>query len=111
MGEADLQVPRVVWPAQFHVERQDQAIRGGERVLIRQDHAKAEGGWALLPLFFRRYEGKWSQDSRNPVVMLCTSKDNGPNIEDTFVVMRLETYASMLVPLVESDPSRYLRKE
>lgn len=72
---------------------------------------RAEGGWANLPLFFRRYEGKWSQDSRNPVVMLCTSKENGPNIEDTLVVMRFETYASMLVPLVASDPSRYLRKE
>lgn len=69
---------------------------------------RAVGGWKDLPFYFKRYEGERNQGSPHPVVMLCTSKDNGPNIEDTFVMMRLETYSRMLQSLVDNDPARYL---
>ena len=69
---------------------------------------RMEEGWKNLPSFFKRYEGTRNQGNPHPVVLLCTSKENGPNIEDTFVMMRLETYSKMLVSLVNNDPARYI---
>lgn len=70
-----------------------------------------EGGWCRMPETFKKYEGKYSQDSPHPVVMFLTSKDNGPNTAESFVLMRLEPFAGMLKSLVESDPARYLGED
>ena len=72
---------------------------------------RLEGGWAELPFYFKRYERERSQGSPHPTVMFLTSKNNGPNVDDTFVLMRLEPYSEMLKALVESDPARYLGEE
>lgn len=66
------------------------------------------GGWKNMPYYFKRFESERQNGNPHPVVMFITSKHNGPNVDDTFVMMRLETYAPMLKALVESDPSRYL---
>ncbi|MBU6278689.1 MAG: hypothetical protein KGN78_05540 [Actinomycetales bacterium] len=71
----------------------------------------SEGGWAKVPFHFRRYETERNQGSPHPVVMFVTSAHYGPNIEDSFVITRLDTFATLLVRLVESDPGRYLGKE
>ena len=67
-----------------------------------------EGGWAHTPEFFRRYERDRNDGSGFPFVMFLTSKDNGPNIEDTFVLTRLDTFATLLKNAVHADPARYL---
>jgi hypothetical protein len=71
----------------------------------------SEGGWAKLPFNFRRYETERNQGSSHPVVMFATSKRYGPNIEDTFVVLRLDSFAQILATAVAADPGRYLGKE
>lgn len=71
----------------------------------------SEGGWAKLPGHFKRYEIERNQGSPNPVVMIATSSHYGPNIEDSFVITRLETFARMLADLVQDRPDRYLGKE
>lgn len=71
----------------------------------------SEGGWAKVPLNFRRYETERNQGSPHPVVMFATSRHYGPNIDDTFVIMRLDSFAQILATAVAAEPSRYLGKE
>lgn len=67
-----------------------------------------EGGWAHTPEFFKRYERERNDGSGFPFVMFLTSKNNGPNIEDTFVLTRLDTFTALLANAVKADPERYL---
>lgn len=71
----------------------------------------SEGGWAKIPSHFKRYERERNQGSPHPVVMIATSSHYGPNIEDSFVITRLETFARIMADLVEDRPDRYLGKE
>lgn len=43
--------------------------------------------------------------------MFLTSKSHGNEISDSYVLMRLDTFAPMLKTYVESDPNRYLGKD
>jgi hypothetical protein len=72
---------------------------------------RLEGGWANVPYFFKRYETSRSNGNPHPTVMFLTSKDNGPNVEDSFVLMRLETFAPLLVNQINADPERHIRME
>jgi hypothetical protein len=85
-----------------------QGIKGYSFVRVMPHH---EGGWAKLPGYFHRYETERSQNSPHPVVMFATSRRYGPNIEDTFVITRLDTFAQIMSSLVEADPARHLGKE
>ena len=69
---------------------------------------RLEQGWKNMPFYFKRYETERQNGNPHPVVMFITSKNNGPNVDDTFVLTRLSTYADMLKALVESDPARHL---
>ena len=70
-----------------------------------------EGGWAKVPFFFRRYETERANGNPHPVVMFLTSKHNGDDIEQTFVLTRLSTFASLLETAIEAKPGYYLGKE
>ena len=70
-----------------------------------------EGGWSKVPFFFRRYENERANGNPHPVVMFLAQRDNGPNVEDTFVLMRLETFLPLLVSTINADPERHLRME
>jgi len=72
---------------------------------------KTEGGWATVPWAFNRYETIRTLGNPHPTIMFLTSRTHGDNIEDSYVLMRLETFAPMLKQYVESDPQRYLGKE
>lgn len=72
---------------------------------------KYEGGWAHVPFYFRRYENERANGNPHPVVMFLTSRHNGDDIEQTFVLTRLSTFTSLLQSVVEADPGRYLGKE
>ena len=98
-------IPGFRWDA---ASRRFEGVKGFAFVRVTP---RVEGGWKNLPFFFKRYEGERNQGSPHPVVLLCTSRDNGPNIEDTFVMMRLETYSKMLVSLVNNDPARYIGRD
>lgn len=71
----------------------------------------SEGGWAKVPLNFRRYETERNQGSPHPVVMFATSRHYGTEVEDTFVITRLGTFAQLMATAVAADPGRYLGKE
>ena len=71
----------------------------------------SEGGWARIPSHFKRYETERNQGNPSPVVMISTSRHNGPNIEDSFVITRLETFTRILADVVSDRPDRYLGKE
>lgn len=66
------------------------------------------GGWANVPFYFKRYESERQNGNPHPPVMFLSSKWNGPEVEDTFVLMRLDTFAHIFKALVESDPQRYI---
>lgn len=72
---------------------------------------RTEGGWATVPWAFERYETIRNQGSSAPTIMFLTSKSHGNEISDSYVLMRLETFAPMLKTIVEADPQRYLGKE
>jgi hypothetical protein len=65
------------------------------------------GGWDRVPEAFRFLEKR----SDMPMIVFLASKDNGETIDDSYVLMRLSTFAPFLVNKVESDPERHIRKE
>lgn len=98
-------IPNFKWD-QLH--RRFTGIRGWSFV---RATPRLEGGWAKVPFFFSRYEGERANGNPHPVVMFLTSRDNGPNVEDTYVLMRLETFVPMLLSKVNADPERHFRLE
>lgn len=70
-----------------------------------------EGGWARTPEWFKRNERHRNNGTNNPFVMFLTSKFNGPEVENSYVLMRLEAFAGLLADAVAHDPQRYLGKE
>ena len=71
----------------------------------------SDGGWSRIPQFLRRYESELSNGSPHPVVMFVTNTRYGPDIEDSLVVTRVETFTEMLRICVENDPNRYLGEQ
>lgn len=98
-------IPGFSWDAG---DRRFHGVKGFSFVRITP---RNEGGWARLPEWFKRYERQRTQGSPHPVVMLATSRHNGPRVEDSYVVMRLSTYGEMLKDLVTAQPARYLGKD
>jgi hypothetical protein len=72
---------------------------------------KSEEGWAKVPFYFRRYETERANGNPHPVIMFLTSKHNGSDIEQTFVLTRLETFTPLLQTAIEANPGYYLGKE
>jgi len=72
---------------------------------------RLDGGWAQVPFYFKRYENERANGHTQPLVMFLTSRDSGPNIEDSYVLMRIETFAPFLVAKIDADPERHIRME
>ena len=100
-----LGIPGFAWDAG---KRRFYGLKGFSLVRITP---KPAGGWSRVPTWFTRYEDERSQGSPHPVVMMITSSHNGPSIQDSYVLMRLETFGDLIKPLVEADPGRYLGME
>lgn len=98
-------VPNFRWD---HTHRRFTGVSGWSFVRVTP---RNEGGWSKVPFFFRRYETERANGNPHPVVMFLAQRDNGPNVEDTFVLMRLETFLPLLVNKIEADPDRHLRME
>lgn len=92
----------------FRYEGREKRFFGVKGFAFVRCSPKAEQGWKHMPFYFKRYETERQNGNPNPVVMFVTGKHHGPNVEDTYVLMRLETYAGMLKTVVEADPARYL---
>ena len=98
-------IPNFRWD---HYQRRFSGISGWAFTRVTP---RNEGGWSKVPFFFRRYENERANGNPHPVVMFLAQRDNGPNVEDTFVLMRLETFLPLLVSKINADPERHLRME
>jgi len=72
---------------------------------------KADGGWANVPYQFHRYETERANGNPHPVIMFLTGRNNGSEVNNTYVLTRLETFAPMLKTMIEAEPTRYLGRE
>lgn len=72
---------------------------------------RMEGGWSNVPFYFHRYETERNQGNPSPVVMFLTQRDNGEFVGDSYVLMRLGTFAPLLAELIASNPNKYLGKD
>lgn len=70
-----------------------------------------EGGFARVPSLLRRFETERAHGNPHPVVLFAMDARYGPNLEDTLVVMRMQTFTAMLREAVETHPNKYLGVE
>lgn len=92
----------------FRWDGKDKRFHGVRGFSWTRSNPTGNGGWANVPFYFKRYERERQNGNPHPVIMFLASKYNGENVEDTFVLMRLGTFAPLIKALIESDPARHI---